>query len=179
MKNTLSLLIALLLLSSFSGSSSSEISWDDQRLLTWEDFKAAADEKSHADALTAIRISAKPIYKKGKISYDVNAYFLQEKSWFKSKSEHLLAHEQLHFDLAELYARKIRYMISEYTRKGIKDPKKINAGIQQLLDESNVADQQYDFETLHGALKGKQASWDRTVKLEMMILSQYSKSNWH
>ena len=178
MKTILLLTASFVLLSSFSNPTSTAIEWTEYRSLSWDDFRAAADKHSHGDASTAIRISAKPYMKKGKLFYDVNAWFLPERSWYKSKSENLLAHEQLHFDLAELYARKIRYLVSDYRKMGVKDPKKYHAAIQQLLDESNSIDQQYDSETLHGSLRSKQASWERKVRLEMAILSNYSKSNW-
>ena len=178
MKITLLLSASFVILSSFSDPSSTDIEWAAYRSLSWEDFKGVADENSHGDASTSIRISAKPYLKRGKIFYDVNAFFLPEKSWYKNKSENLLAHEQLHFDLAELYARKVRYLISDYRKMGVKDHKKYHAAIQQLLNESNRIDQQYDYETLHGSLKAKQASWERTIRLELAILSQYSKANW-
>ena len=178
MKNLFLLTTCFIILSSFSNPSFTHIAWNEYRALTWDDFQATADINSHGDASTTIRISAKPYYKRGKLQYNVDAWFLPEKSWYKTKSAELLAHEQLHFDLAELYARKIRHLISDYRQKGIKDPKKYHAGIQRLLDESNIVDRQYDNETVHGAIKSKQASWKRTVDIEMSILSRYSRTTW-
>ena len=45
---------------------------------------------------------------------EVEAHFYPEKSWYlKDKGDdHILAHEQLHFDITELHVRQLRFNIS-------------------------------------------------------------------
>jgi hypothetical protein len=154
------------------------ISWNEHRRLTWDDFKGRVNETSMADAATAIHISAKPFYRKKKLYYDVNAFFIPHQSWCRSKSERLLAHEQLHFDIAELYARKARKKISELSQMGLRDVKEYNRAVSRILQESNRVDVEYDMNTLHGSHIQRQENWERQIKLELNILSRFSSANW-
>lgn len=151
------------------------IEWNEFYTLTWEDFEGVRTDGSIGDAGTAVSIKAKPYMVKNKVKYNVYAYFNREKSWAADKSDELLKHEQLHFDIAELYARKIRKRISELSASGVNDVKIYNKEIQELLEESNSADVQYDLETLHGAMIKRQAAWEKNVKQELEALAKYKK----
>lgn len=153
-----------------------QLSWNEFYKLQWDDFQGEPDINSLADAATSVSIKAKPFLLKKRIEYDVVAVFNRRKSWARDKSPSLLAHEQLHFDIAELYARKIRLKIRQLNRQGVNDIKVYNTAIHQLLEESNEADQQYDIETLHGALSKKQAAWVARVKDELASLRTYKKT---
>lgn len=149
--------------------------WNEFYKLQWDDFQGEPDNKSRGDAGTAVQIKAKPYLIKRKIGYDVEALFNRNKSWARDTSPSLLAHEQLHFDIAELYARKIRKKVRELQKRGITDIKVFNEAIQRLLQESNDADERYDLETLHGALSRKQAAWSVRVKQELADLNAFKK----
>src|SRR5687768_6828529 len=84
------------------------ITWNEFYRLQWHDFQGEPQENSIGDAGTVVQIKAKPYLVKKQVRYDVYALFNRKKSWARDYSESLLAHEQLHFDIAELYARKIR-----------------------------------------------------------------------
>ena len=152
-----------------------QLSWNEFYKLQWDDFQGEPDKNSLGDAATAVSIKAKPFLVKKQISYDVVAIFNREKSWVRDKSASLLAHEQLHFDIAELYARKIRKKINELKDQGVNDIKVYNAAIQELLQESNEVDRHYDIETLHGAMSNKQKKWNTRVKDELASLRRYGK----
>ncbi|HEY0655976.1 MAG TPA: DUF922 domain-containing protein [Chryseosolibacter sp.] len=173
---------ALLFLSSFlfaftsnNPESNEVIVWSEYRPLTWEDFKGKRTEDAAGDAGTVVQIKAKPYLVKDQVKYDVSAVFVKNKSWADAQTKELLAHEQLHFDIAELYARKIRKVIAELSEAGERDVKVFNRAIQKLLRESNEIDIQYDLETLHGAMLKKQAEWSKEVKSELKALEQFKK----
>lgn len=153
-----------------------ELSWNEYYKLQWDDFQGEPDKNSLGDAATAVRIKAKPFIVKKKIHYDVVAIFTRNKSWYRDTSAELLAHEQLHFDIAELYARKIRRQIAEMRRQGVNDIKTYNTAIHELLLESNQVDAQYDAETLHGAMTRKQAAWSDKIKGELASLKKFGKT---
>lgn len=153
-----------------------QLSWNEFYKLQWDDFEAEPDKTSLGDAATSVSIRAKPFLVKKQVKYDVVAIFNRNKSWARDRSAELLAHEQLHFDIAELYARKIRKRIRELDHQGVNNIKTYNAAIQELLEESNAVDQQYDIETLHGALTKKQAAWVTRVKEELASLHRYKKA---
>ena len=149
--------------------------WNEFYKLQWDDFQGEPDKGSLGDAGTAVQIKAKPYLVKKEIRYDVEALFNRKKSWARDTSPSLLAHEQLHFDIAELYARKIRKKIRELQKQRVNDIKTFNEAIQTLLIESNEVDAQYDLETLHGALSRKQAEWSSRIKQELASLRIYKK----
>lgn len=153
-----------------------ELSWNEYYRLQWDDFQGKPDKSSRADAATSVQIKAKPFLVKKKIHYDVVAKFNRIKSWYRDKSPSLLAHEQLHFDIAEVYARKIRKKMEEMSKQGINNIKTYNAAIHELLLESNEVDVQYDMETLHGAMSKKQAEWSHKIQSELGSLKKYKKT---
>lgn len=150
--------------------------WNEFYKLQWHDFGGEPGEEARGDAGTVVSIKAKPFLVKKEIRYDVVALFNRRKSWALDHSPSLLAHERLHFDIAELYARKIRKKIRELQNKGVNDVKTYNAAIEQLLIESNEVDLQYDIETLHGALSKKQAAWSKKVSEGLSSLNRYKKA---
>jgi predicted secreted Zn-dependent protease len=153
-----------------------ELSWNEFYTLQWDDFQGKPDKRSIGDAGTAVQIKAKPFLVKKSIHYDVVAIFSRKRSWVRDTSPSLLAHEQLHFDIAELYARKIRKKVRELSERGVDDIKVFNTAIHELLQESNDVDAQYDTETLHGALSKKQAAWSKKVRAELAQLNKYKKT---
>ena len=50
-----------------------------------------------------------------KVEYTVSAYFYPTRSWYKPEvcNDVTLMHEQLHFDITELYARKMSKQLAE------------------------------------------------------------------
>lgn len=97
------------------------IEWNKFYTLSWENFEGQRTEDAIGDAGTAIRIIAKPYYIGKAIHYQVYALFDKKKSWAIEQGTALLAHEQLHFDIAELYARKIRKKVKEMAESNEKD----------------------------------------------------------
>ncbi len=152
------------------------LSWNEFYELQWYDFQGTPGDNARGDAGTAVQIKAKPFRVKNTLDYDVVAVFNRKKSWSRDQSPALLAHERLHFDIAELYARKIRKKIAELQASGVNDVKTYNAEIEKLLSESNDADYQYDIETLHGALLRKQEAWTRKVKDGLKKLERHKKT---
>jgi hypothetical protein len=151
------------------------LAWNEFYKLSWKDFKGQPAENAAGDAGTVVQIKAKPFMVKDKVEYDVQTFFDREKSWKRAEAPELLAHEQLHFDLAELYARKIRQKVAELQKAGVNELKAYNLEVQKLLSESNEADMKYDIETLHGTLDKKQAVWAASIKTELAQLKQFRK----
>ena len=152
------------------------LEWNEFYQLSWDNFQGEPSRGSIGDAGTAVKITAKPYYKGRKIAYDVHALFDRKNSWFKEKDVALLAHEQLHFDIAELYARRIRKKVAELSLRNERDLKQYNLEINKLLEESNVMDLQYDMETLHGGNIRKQKMWKEKIDRELERLIKYKKS---
>src|SRR6187551_3093993 len=87
------------------------ILWSSKRKLTWDDFKGAVPDTTEPFVSAISACSIKLQYENIDslmINYKIENYFVKSKSWTISDDVKLLAHEQLHFDISELYARKIR-----------------------------------------------------------------------
>lgn len=151
------------------------IEWNEYYDLQWSDFQGKPGEEAAGDAGTAVEIKAKPYRVKKAIDYDVYVLFNRKKSWYRDTSNALLRHERLHFDIAEIYGRRIRKKIREMKAEGVNDVARFNQVIRELLAESDAEDIRYDMETLHGAITKKQRVWEQSVKNELQSLEPYKK----
>ncbi len=155
------------------------IEWNESRALTWADFKGEPILNTSAVALTASGITFGYSVKtsNGKIvdfSTTVESHFYPNKSWYiKSKSnDYILKHEQLHFDITELYTRKFRKEIQQL---------KVNQNIRQQLNDLHYAINQelrntqkrYDEESEHSIVKSEQQRWNMYIAEELKKLDSY------
>ena len=79
--------------------------------LTRDDFKAARQKSiSYPSALSDTGFKYQLVCSNGMLDIDVAAFFSPNGSWVKpdGKTPELLRHEQGHFDMAELYALRLR-----------------------------------------------------------------------
>lgn len=151
------------------------IEWNEFYKLNWDNFESKVSDDTFGDAGTAVKIIAKPYYVGKRIEYNVFPLFDRQKSWVFEKDPDLLAHEQLHFDIAELYARKIRQKVATLQSQNNKDLSHYNYEINKLLTESNEMDLKYDMETLHGGISVKQSEWRSKINQELKALEAYKK----
>jgi predicted secreted Zn-dependent protease len=143
-------------------------SWKHDRKLVWSDFKGKPDKSNPASALTYsdIHIGASVI--NGKISVDVQNYFDVKLSWTKNKtSVQLLAHEQLHFDITELYTRIIRRRMNEIASEQTLKDGSFNKESSKLLQQWHDYQVKYDDETNHGVNIEKQKQWENLVQNQL------------
>ncbi|MCL6266479.1 DUF922 domain-containing protein [Flagellimonas myxillae] len=144
------------------------ILWDANKRLTWADFKGKVPPAAEPAATTAsgisYRYSANLIHHEVKLDFEVNAYFYPNESWYKPEvcDDLILSHEQLHFDIAELFARKMRDKLrrtsfSENVKQEIRDI------YQDILQELQDYQDEYDWETGFSRNAKKQLEWNRKV----------------
>lgn len=152
--------------------------WDDARRLDWNDFQDKPDYAREAVAITASGIqysySAKLYSDRVEYTTTVEAQFFPKDSWYKREhaNDTILGHEQLHFDLTELYARKLRKEIAftQFT-------KNIKVEIKQIYDRVSKAlgnaQNQYDSETDYSRDYPNQKRWEDSIKKELNRYSDY------
>ncbi len=159
----------------FSASTQPPIIWSENRKLTWSDFKGKPDINSAGSASTACKIEIRPVNvlvdEKGNIknykSLKSVALFFPDLSWVKKKKPHLLLHEQLHFDIVELYSRKLNRKFTELkTRKITKFESYVNS-YKKLWAKCRKTQQQYDTETDHGRLVEINKIWTDKITNEL------------
>ena len=139
--------------------------WSERRLLAWDDFRGTPDLASKAGALTVYEIRARRVCEEDGPSFRVSVRFLPDQSWIKPRQRNarILAHEQGHFDLAEVTARRLRAELA-LLDLGCADG---NAAFTKLLADFQQRDAElqrsYDRQTMFGAEAGDQHQWNARI----------------
>lgn len=156
----------------------SYIEWSDKLYLSWNDyqFKETTNEDRGGMALTSVKHSVRGGIVGGIPRFEVKVLFVRGDSWTTDSTNiALLAHEKLHFDIAELYGRKIRKQIDELYKRGERDLKIYNKYVKQLLADFNRYSLNYDTKTQNGKDFDEQKKWFDNVYSEMERLKLYYK----
>lgn len=173
------LCIGVLFFSLHQNTNEETLIWKATKKLTWADFKGKPIANSNAAALTASGITFGYSVKTANnriIDYttSVEAHFYPNKSWYKTTNAtpYILAHEQLHFDITELYARKFRQQISKLKlNQNIKSQlKRLHTAINKALSNTQ---NKYDEQTHHSINKKAQAQWQTYIAAELKKLDAY------
>jgi len=166
----------------FAQSGDSKISWIEEFPLKWQDFQGTPLEKTlfHANSNTGLSYSwgLKGTSQKMELDYKVETFFYPEESWVQpaSKSDYLLKHEQLHFDISELHARKLRKLLASLDASKInKDSRNYLNKLYEKLDKERSAMQNaFDKESNHSLNKEAELKWQQFIKEELDKLKDFT-----
>lgn len=163
------------------------IVWKSERKLTYSDFNKynvpievlKFNTLGSVRAVTTSGIHTKVIqYYFGKIKYlAVRAVFLKDGSWFDKTdlSEYTLEHEQLHFDISEVFARKFKkHLLSKYNKPISHN--QLDAEYKLYTKMLGEFEDKYDRETNFGTDETKQKDWNKRVSELLDELSEYEDS---
>jgi hypothetical protein len=154
--------------------------WDAAHPLTWADFQAVAPTSGSEGALTGYSLlygveCAGPTFR-----YEATAVFLPHRSWVRSvvladsgERVRTLRHEQTHFNLTEVYARRLRrYLRDVYDPCG-KGADALRQGADRMVADEADAQRRYDDETRHGLNAARQHGWEEDVSSWLAELADY------
>jgi len=162
-----------------------KIAWDPDRKLNWSDYQFISgnytfdfeNNNDHSSAVSFINADVTFSFntKNGEkgLFVSIKVLFDCDKSWVKNKSDQLLKHEQLHFDISELYARKLRKLLSKkklHKSKYSKEVEEIKEIIWKALDKEQS---QFDLKTSFSRDTTAQAAWRKKITLELSRLDKY------
>lgn len=144
------------------------IAWSPVRKLAWKDFKGVVPKNDRAAAVTASGItyqfSSQGTKDTMDIDFKVSTFFYPNKSWYQPHvcDSFILGHEKLHFDISELYARKMRERLeaANFTQNVRAEVKMI---YREILEELEAYQDLYDEETNFSRDSMQQSLW--TVKI--------------
>ncbi|APY07521.1 hypothetical protein BWZ20_04065 [Winogradskyella sp. J14-2] len=147
------------------------ISWKKEIKLKWEDFKGIPDTNILAYAQTSYKIEIFPTEVNVDADNNIQGFeklyvvanFYSNHSWVYKESDYLLKHEQLHFDIAGLYALKINDEFKKLIAKKIANFDTYFEVYQNLWKECLETQKQYDLETQHGQLVEENDKWIKTI----------------
>ena len=142
--------------------------WESGSQLRWEDFRGVPPEDKTVAATTASGISysfkTKGMPGEYTLDYEVVSYFYPEKSWYHPELSNagVLMHEQLHFNITELYARKMRKILSDRTFSG-----NVRGEVRQIFSKINrelkAFQDRYDLETDFSRNLEAQQRWNKRI----------------
>lgn len=147
------------------------IMWSKDRKLTSNDFvKTRLEGNKAAQSDIAIDVITRPV--EGKYKNYVLVYFLKLESTIETITPDIIRHEQFHFNIAELYGRKIRKKLVEIT-KGSIDKTVYKESINKIYDEYFQYQNRYDKETNHSINKQAQINWEKKIAKELQELNSF------
>lgn len=164
----------LLLVFTATQKDNSLIPWNASRKLTWEDFKARPDAGSTNAALTSSSINIDFGYSEKGLEYAIRCSFDKTKSWVRIRNGSVLAHEQGHFDLAELFARKLSKAMKEYAFNAKTVAEDVNRIYDNTMKAHHKAQALYDNETDYSRNKVKQEEWLQKISTDLSDLQAFA-----
>lgn len=149
--------------------------------LTWDDFKGKMRKSDPYDAATLSAVSSSFSGDNSNLNFEVKAVFFPKgsKKKAKKKSVELLKHEQGHFDITEIFARKLRQTLQNKTYRNYKS---IGKEVDKIYNKNNMAWRKfqnlYDKETDHSKNKAEQLEWNTKIQSQLKELDEYKSTNF-
>jgi len=170
----------LLFISVLTNAQENFITWNENIPLQWDDFSGKADNSSNFEAESFAEVKYTYQFNNPRdFHFNVKASFNRNTSWIKQgyKSDALLKHEQVHFDIAELYARKLKIAFDHYTYSSNYE-EEIAEIFNRVKINYHKTQQLYDQDTKHSLIATTQKEWEVLVREELDKIKQIKDSNW-
>ena len=175
-------LLALAGFASFSAAAQANtaggtLHWSASRPLVLADFKGRPRPGEAHAALTSATIVAQVACKGGQFTGHVQAAFDPTVSWWRepaTMTPKLLRHEQLHFDITEVYARRLRQKLASVRTPCAQLGQEFERLSRVVYADWEKAEQQYDRDTNHGLLPAPQAQWEAQVQQQLAELAEFA-----
>lgn len=154
----------------------SNIYWNDSCKLKWSDFLGEPKPLFEGNtAVSDVSILVSEVIINNKLDIKVECIFNRDYSWVIIKTDNLLLHEQNHFDLEEIYARKLRKMVKDLQKSKDLTSSDITSFYNEIILDCNNRNDLYDKETNFSNNIKKQLEWELKIKKELDELSDYKK----
>jgi Bacterial protein of unknown function (DUF922) len=150
------------------------IPWLDQRKLAWEDFYAEPKRNSEAVASTSTSLGISYQLEDGVLVYQITCNFSKQKSWGLLKTDYILAHEQGHFDITEIAARRLHGAILQYEFNEDTYKQDINSIYRIIVKDKENMQAEYDHITDHSRNRRIQREWQEKIKMMLEETSSWA-----
>jgi hypothetical protein len=149
------------------------VSWHQDKPLTWKNFKGKIPSNADQAAVTHTTIDFQVRLKQQSAQYNITCQFDETLSWGKIKTDYILSHEQIHFDITELHARKFCKSLTTLAIIGVGDMDNINQLFKRIMTDMQHMQQTYDAETDFSRNQGQQKKWSNYIKQQLSELERY------
>jgi Bacterial protein of unknown function (DUF922) len=139
------------------------VDWSAARKLSWADYKANPARGSDVAASTTTYLGIEYTISDKSFGFKIQCRFSKNRSWGLHKTDYILEHEQGHFDIAEIFARKLNKAMNEYSFNKRTYQKDLNKMYQDIMKEKEEMQDKYDKETNHSIHKVNQAEWLKKI----------------
>ncbi len=147
--------------------------WQSNRPLNWKDFKGEPKPlRIHNMAGTAPKIIF--IFREGEngVMFPFPlCYFEKYRSWTSTENIRTLEHEQIHFDIEEIYTRKLRMKFEDLKTRFIYDSEIYNFYVDDIFNKCSETQNKYDVEVFNNIKK--QEEWKIRITKELKELKEY------
>ena len=153
------------------------IDWHVHDKLGYSDFKAGEkNSRGFAIATASSNFGYEVDENIDRFSIDIYVQFYCKESWWNPniRMDDVLSHEQLHFDICELYGRKFYKAVLELKEKDKFNEHSIEKLYIILEDEFDEYQDLYDDETDHSTNGDMQRNWDDHIHSELERLKDYA-----
>jgi len=157
------------------------IIWEKDYSLSWKDFRGKRKKNdSFASAYSYLEIYLLRSYRNDEIFNNiVVSTFNRYKSFTLHYNENLLEHEQIHFNILEIFTRKIRKSFDAISKNKNHKTYDYNTIFYKYQDSLRNYQDKYDYETSFSRNKKKQKIWKLVVKKKLNELEDFSSSNFY
>lgn len=143
--------------------------WNSDRKINWNDFKSNDKKHSYEDAVAVITpsliIIPKTLSQKDIPNIKIVATLHKNMSWYLNNEDYVLIHEQGHFDITEIFARKFRKKIFEAKNSEMKlDLVFITTLFESIDNEHWDFQSDYESETQNGTNYNFQKKWNEKIR---------------
>jgi len=156
------------------------IVWSARRKLDWTDF-LAKPPRDLDGARSVLSYNYAAGCRDGRLQATVTALFLPDRSWvsYRIVSSGLasrvgLRHEQTHFDMKEVYARRARKMFAELAAPCPRSDESLLALAERVFKDEAAAQERFEIETRDGENETRQIEWEKRVASDLAALSAYT-----
>ena len=156
--------------------------WSASRRLSWQDFRGPAPTGGVEGAQTAYGLFYGLRCTRALFQFEVTTGFLPQESWVKASvlanaddSRRTLEHEQTHFDLAEVHARRMRRHFTDLVRPCDQSLDGWRSVAERFIRDEAAAQDRYDDETRHGLMAVPQQAWNSEVATQLQALGKFAR----
>ena len=174
MKKLFSIILFLPALLFFTPKDEQFIDWSSEKRLDWNDFQAPPVKNTDAAALTATHLGFSYSFMNGKVTYDIICRFDKTKSWGLVKNDWILKHEQGHFDIAEIFARRLHQAVSEYKFNRKTFQKDLDEIYKQIVAEKEAYQNEYDTGSDYSRHKRSQNDWLKKIEQDLADTEEWA-----
>ncbi|WP_223649909.1 DUF922 domain-containing protein [Hymenobacter psoromatis] len=156
------------------------IRWSAGRPLRVTDFQGRPRPGQTHAALTSANINTGAICRDNIFVGTAQASFTPTASWVRDPARltpALLRHEQLHFDIAEVYARRLRQQLAALRLPCNQLGDRFNRLSQAAYAAWQKAEDDYDLDTNHGLQHERQAQWEAQVHQQLLDLADFAEED--